>query len=47
MTEFSFVQTRTFESVAVRYFRRNSHNADLIKTKKKALSCDRFKNAIW
>lgn len=35
MTEFSFVQTRTFESVAVRYFRRNSHNADLIKTKKK------------
>lgn len=35
MTEFSFVQTRMFESVAVRYFNRNSHNVDLIKTKKK------------
>lgn len=35
MTEFSSVQTRMFESVPLRYFRRNSDNADLIKTKKK------------
>lgn len=34
MTEFSSVQTRMVGSVALRYFRRNSDNADLIKTKK-------------